>query len=37
MQNFYLAAFRVFFKIGIFTLGGGYAIFVNARQWIEKQ
>ena len=44
MQNFYLAAFRVFFKIGIFTLGGGYAMIpqieaevVNKHKWMTRE
>ncbi len=44
MQNFYLAAFRVFFKIGIFTLGGGYAMIpqieaevVNRHKWMTRE
>ena len=44
MQNFYLAAFRMFFKIGIFTLGGGYAMIpqieaevVNRHKWMTRE
>jgi chromate transporter len=43
MQNIYLESFRTFFKIGIFTLGGGYAMIplieeevVNKKQWVSK-
>ena len=25
-MNFYLEAFKIFFKIGAFTIGGGYAM-----------
>ena len=44
MQNFYLDAFRVFFKIGLFTFGGGYAMIplieeevVDKRKWIDRK
>lgn len=43
-MNVYFDAFRVFFKIGAFTLGGGYAMIplieneiVTRRQWLEKE
>ena len=43
MDNFYLTSFRSFFKIGMFTLGGGYAMIpiieaevVDKRKWIER-
>ena len=42
-MNFYLQAFSIFFKIGMFTIGGGYAMVplieeevVNKRKWIAK-
>ncbi len=42
-MNFYLEAFKIFFKIGAFTIGGGYAMFpliedeiVTKRKWIEQ-
>ncbi|MBE6287672.1 MAG: chromate transporter [Mediterranea massiliensis] len=42
--NFYLEAFGLFFKIGAFTIGGGYAMvplieneIVNRRHWIDKE
>ena len=42
-ENIYWACFKTFFKIGAFTLGGGYAMIpiieaeiVDKRQWIEK-
>jgi len=41
--NIYLESFKTFFKIGIFTLGGGYAMIplieeevVNRHRWVEK-
>ena len=41
--NIYLDSFKTFFKIGIFTLGGGYAMIplieeevVNKKQWVSK-
>ena len=41
--NIYLDSFKTFFKIGIFTLGGGYAMIplieeevVNKKQWVAK-
>ena len=44
MKNVYWESFRTFFKIGIFTLGGGYAMIplieeevVNRHRWVEKQ
>ncbi len=44
MSNFYWESFKTFFKIGIFTLGGGYAMIplieeevVNRHQWISKE
>lgn len=43
-MNFYLNAFGTFFKIGLFTIGGGYAMVplieeevVNKRQWITRE
>lgn len=42
-MNFYLQSFAIFFKIGLFTIGGGYAMvpliqdeIVNKRKWINK-
>ena len=42
-MNNYWESFRTFFKIGIFTLGGGYAMIplieeevVNRHQWVSK-
>ena len=42
--NIYWDLFRTFFKIGIFTLGGGYAMIplieeevVNRHQWVSKE
>ena len=42
-MNFYWAACKTFFKIGAFTLGGGYAMIpiiqsevVEKRKWVEK-
>lgn len=44
MQNFYLSSFSTFFKIGLFTIGGGYAMIplieaeiVEKKKWISKQ
>ncbi len=44
MSNIYWTSFKTFFKIGIFTLGGGYAMIplieeevVNKHKWIEKE
>lgn len=43
-MNFYLNAFGTFFKIGLFTIGGGYAMVplieeevVNKKHWITKE
>ena len=43
-NNIYWEAFRTFFHIGIFTLGGGYAMIplieeevVNKKQWVSKE
>ena len=43
MQNIYLESFTTFFRIGLFTLGGGYAMIplieeevVNRKQWVSK-
>lgn len=43
-MNFYLNAFGTFFKIGLFTIGGGYAMVplieeevVNKKQWITRE
>ena len=43
-MNIYLQSFKTFFKIGIFTLGGGYAMIplieeevVNKKQWVSKE
>ena len=43
-MNIYLESFKTFFKIGIFTLGGGYAMIplieeevVNKKQWVSKE
>ena len=42
-MNIYWDSFKTFFKIGIFTLGGGYAMIplieeevVNKKQWVTK-
>ena len=42
-NNIYWDSFKTFFKIGIFTLGGGYAMIplieeevVNKKQWVSK-
>ena len=42
--NIYWVLFRTFFKIGIFTLGGGYAMIplieeevVNRHRWVSKE
>ena len=42
-MNIYWESFKTFFKIGIFTLGGGYAMIplieeevVNRHKWIDK-
>lgn len=44
ISNFYLQAFVTFFKIGLFTIGGGYAMIpmieaevVDKRKWIERE
>ncbi len=44
MNSIYWEAFGIFFKIGAFTIGGGYAMvplieneIVNKRHWIEKE
>ncbi len=43
-MNLYLEAFSIFFKIGAFTIGGGYAMvplieneIVTKRHWIAKE
>jgi len=43
VSNLYWESFRTFFKIGMFTLGGGYAMIplieeevVNRHQWVSK-
>ena len=43
-MNFYLEAFSIFFKIGLFTIGGGYAMVpliqnevVDRKKWISKE
>ena len=43
MSNIYWESFNTFFHIGIFTLGGGYAMIplieeevVNKKQWVSK-
>jgi chromate transporter len=42
-MNFYVQSFSIFFKIGLFTIGGGYAMIpliqdelVDKRKWITK-
>lgn len=44
MSNLYWESFRTFFKIGMFTLGGGYAMIpiieeevVNRHKWVSKE
>ena len=44
MNNLYLESFRTFFKIGLFTFGGGYAMIplieaevVDKKHWISKE
>ena len=44
MTNFYLKAFSIFFRIGLFTIGGGYAMvplieaeIVDKQRWIKKE
>ena len=43
VSNIYFESFKTFFKIGIFTLGGGYAMIplieeevVNHKKWVSK-
>ena len=43
-MSLYWNSFRTFFKIGMFTLGGGYAMIpiieaevVDKNKWIEKE
>lgn len=43
-MNFYITAFQTFFKIGLFTIGGGYAMVplieeevVNKKKWISQE
>ena len=43
-MNLYWESFKTFFKIGMFTLGGGYAMIplieeevVNRHQWVKKE
>ena len=43
-MNFYLDAFSTFFKIGLFTIGGGYAMVplieeevVNKKKWLNQE
>ena len=43
-MNFYLQSFLIFLKIGLFTIGGGYAMvpliqdeIVDKRNWIDKE
>ena len=43
VSNIYWDSFKTFFKIGIFTLGGGYAMIplieeevVNKHRWVDK-
>lgn len=43
-MNFYLQSFLIFLRIGLFTIGGGYAMvpliedeLVNKRKWIGKE
>lgn len=43
-MNIYIEAFSIFFKIGAFTIGGGYAMMplieneiVNKRNWVAKE
>ena len=42
-MNFYLKSFAIFFRIGLFTIGGGYAMvpiieneLVDKRKWISR-
>ena len=44
MNNIYWESFKTFFKIGMFTLGGGYAMIplieeevVNRHRWIDRK
>ena len=44
MSNIYWESFKTFFKIGMFTLGGGYAMIpiieeevVNRHRWVDKE
>ncbi len=44
MSNFYIDSFKTFFKIGMFTLGGGYAMIpiiesevVDKKKWVNKE
>jgi chromate transporter len=44
VMNIYWESFKTFFKIGIFTLGGGYAMIplieeevVNKKHWVSKE
>ena len=44
MRNIYWESFKTFFKIGLFTLGGGYAMIplieeevVNKKHWVSKE
>jgi chromate transporter len=44
VSNIYWESFKTFFKIGIFTLGGGYAMIplieeevVNRHKWVSKE
>ena len=43
-MNIYLESFGIFFKIGTFTIGGGYAMIplieneiVTKKKWINKE
>ena len=43
-MNIYWESFKTFFKIGIFTLGGGYAMIplieeevVNRHRWVSRE
>lgn len=43
-MNFYFRSFLIFFRIGVFTIGGGYAMvplieadLVDKRKWISKE
>ena len=44
MDNIYWTSFKTFFKIGVFTLGGGYAMIpiiesevVDKKKWLSKE